>query len=475
MSKISGKKIKDMLFNNIMLKIASVVLAFILWLLVINIDDPQVTSTVKGIPVVILNEEVITGNNEVYDVISGGTVDIKITGPRTIVDSLKKGDFTATADFQDLSKTNAVPIVVTLNNTRYESKVTIAEKSQNTMRLAIEEVTEKEYSITVGYNSYVSSGYVVYSAVPEVDSVVIRAPESVHQNISKVMAMVTFSGKETEDFEYSGSVLVYDSEGNVMDKQKNHINLSVMYIKVKGTVYYKKKVDISYKVVDNLGDGRVLTEYDSSIKTVDIVGRKEVLDGINEIKIPEELTVVTDEKTEIEIDLNDILPDGVFLYDSDGIVKITAHTEDIIRKTITIKGSEIGIRKIPDGYEGSIINNEDINVVISGTKENVEDIDAEKLAPYVDLTRAVEGDNVVKVNVVLPDEVELISEIYVTVTLNAKEEETSDDTEPPTSAEPPVTDSTTTEPPKPTDDTTTTTDNGEETTTGEEETTTPAL
>ena len=471
MTKISGKKIKNMLCNNIMLKLASVVLAFLLWLLVINIDDPQVTSTIENIPVTILNEDVITGNNEVYDVISGSTVDVKVIGPRTIVDALKRGDFTATGDFQDLSKTNAVPIVVTLNNTRYESKVTIAEKSNNTMRLSVEQIEEKEYPLNVEFSNYVASGYVVYSSSPEVETVVVSAPKSVHENISKVAVSINLAGDETTDFEYSGNVFVYDSDGKAMDREKNHIRLGFMYIKVQGTVYYKKTVDITYQVVDNLSDGRVLTEYDSSIKTIDIVGRKEVLDGIDAINIPEELTVVTDDKTEIEVNLNDILPEGVYIYNGDGIVKITAQTEDVVRKTIKVKVGDIGIRKIPDGYEGSIINNGDINIVIQGREEDVAEIDAEKLAPYVDLTNAAAGNNRVKVNVVLPDEVSMVSEIYVNVVLTERDTETTESPETTVSQETPSsTENPATETGEPaTDDTT-----GSEGVTGsEQETTTP--
>ncbi len=429
MSKKDRKKVSDILCNNIILKISSVVLAIVLWLLVINIDDPQVTTTIKNVPVEILNDGVITDNNEVYDILSGDKIDVKVTGPRTIVDSLKKSDFTATADFKDLSKTNAVPIDVTINNSRYEAKVTISDKSDNAMHLSIETVISREYPITIQYKGTLAANYVVYNIESDIDSVTIKAPESIHQNIANVMAVASFGGNETGDFSYTANVVIYDVKGNVMDKNNNHMEISEMYIPVQGKVYYKKTVNINYNIVDELSDGKILMQYDSSLKSVDIAGKKEVIENIEEIKIPENLTVVTDEKTEIEINLNDILPEGVYLYGSDGILKITAITEEIIQKTINIKVKSIGIQEIPEGYEGSIVDEGSIDVVVSGRQEDLEKLDAKKLLPYLDLSNAKEGDNVVRVDVVLPDNVELVSEINVTVTLTKKETETTTDTE----------------------------------------------
>ena len=54
---------KKMLTNNISLKLLAVLFAIIFWLIVVNIDDPDVTRTFHGIPVTVLDEEVITGNN----------------------------------------------------------------------------------------------------------------------------------------------------------------------------------------------------------------------------------------------------------------------------------------------------------------------------------------------------------------------------------------------------------------------------
>ena len=422
-SKLSWSKLKGYIFNNLILKIASVIFAAVLWLLVINIDDPQVNATIKNVPVTILNETAITDNNEVYDILSGSTIEIKVTGPRTIVDSLKAGDFTATADFKDLSKTNAVPIDVTINNTRYESKVVITKKSENAMRLSVETLEEKEYEVSVKNVNDIEKNYVVYSTTPEVDKINITAPVSVHKKLGKIILALSFNGNETADFNYLGSVILYDNNDNVLDLVSNHITLSEAYIKVSGTVYYKKTVNVKCNVTNGLGDGKILKEYKSSMDKVEIVGKKNILDKITEIEVPKEMTVINNNTSEIKIDLNTLLPEGVFVYGESSILEINVVTEDTIKKTISLKVSEIGIKNIPDGYEASVIDKGTIDIIIKGIKDELNSINEANIAPYVNLTGLSEGENRVKVNVILPDGVEVISEVYVNVTLTEKENE----------------------------------------------------
>ena len=106
---------KKKLTSKLMLKIVSVIVAFLFWLVIINITDPTTSKTFYDIPVQILNENVITSANQVYDIVDGDTVKVTVKGKRSFVEKLKESDFTATADLSELSKVNAVSINVKLN------------------------------------------------------------------------------------------------------------------------------------------------------------------------------------------------------------------------------------------------------------------------------------------------------------------------------------------------------------------------
>ena len=50
------KKKANKIYSNIGLKLLSVVLGFLVWLLVLNIDDSAVTRTIRDIPVNLVNK-----------------------------------------------------------------------------------------------------------------------------------------------------------------------------------------------------------------------------------------------------------------------------------------------------------------------------------------------------------------------------------------------------------------------------------
>ena len=62
----TGKKIIKRLFNNWALKLFSLIAAVLLWLLVMNIEDPEDQRSYYNIPVRLTNTEVLTEEGMVY-------------------------------------------------------------------------------------------------------------------------------------------------------------------------------------------------------------------------------------------------------------------------------------------------------------------------------------------------------------------------------------------------------------------------
>lgn len=65
---------KEKLGNDLILKVFSLVLAILLWLFVINTEDPVITKSFSNIPVDMLNEQVLDELNRTYKITEGSTV-----------------------------------------------------------------------------------------------------------------------------------------------------------------------------------------------------------------------------------------------------------------------------------------------------------------------------------------------------------------------------------------------------------------
>ena len=96
------KRIGKTITNNFSLKILAVILAVVLWVVVINIDDPT-TSKTYTTNVVAENTDYITSQNKYYEPLdSSNVVSFRVSAARSVHDELSNADFSATADMENI-------------------------------------------------------------------------------------------------------------------------------------------------------------------------------------------------------------------------------------------------------------------------------------------------------------------------------------------------------------------------------------
>ena len=76
---------KKRMESDLLLKIISVVFAFLLWMFVINTDNPVIKKTFSDVPVDMLNEQVLDDLNQTYKIESGDTVSLESRNPNISV------------------------------------------------------------------------------------------------------------------------------------------------------------------------------------------------------------------------------------------------------------------------------------------------------------------------------------------------------------------------------------------------------
>ena len=90
---------KKLLTDNIGLKILALLAATILWVVVVNVDDPVVEKRFSGVTVEVANAEAITRQNKTYEILDNSdTITVIVKGKRSILDQMSKDYIKATAD-----------------------------------------------------------------------------------------------------------------------------------------------------------------------------------------------------------------------------------------------------------------------------------------------------------------------------------------------------------------------------------------
>jgi hypothetical protein len=109
----SLKKAVGIITNNFGLKLLAIVVSCGLWFVVNNNIDPTEKKTYNNVKVEIVNEELLTNDGKVYDVLDGtDTVSVEVYGKRSVLQYISKDDIKATADMAQLSYMNTIGIEV---------------------------------------------------------------------------------------------------------------------------------------------------------------------------------------------------------------------------------------------------------------------------------------------------------------------------------------------------------------------------
>jgi hypothetical protein len=433
----SIKKVAGIVTNNIGLKILAVIVSLGLWFIVNNNIDPTEKKTFNNIKVDITNEDMLTNEGKVYDILDGSdTVNVEVYGKRSVLQYISKDDIKAVADMSQLTFMNTISIEVSSsrNNSELEFKTNI-----DNVKLSIEDRKRVQMIINTTTSGEPANGYVVGSVTASQNIVRLSGPESVIDSVDHVEANVSIDGYSS-DINTSAELKIYDAENNEIKNSSITMNISTVNIAV--TILATKEVPITFVIPDEPPTGYVVSdEILSEPETVTLAGLKSTLDGVTKVTVTDALLSVAEDKADktVSINIKKYLPTGTQLADStfSGNVTVTISIEPIVTREIKVPTKNFAVGNKPDGFDVTLmeVSEEDYYTIrISGTQEAVNSVTANDVIGVVDMDRLADdleidewtaGSYHGKLTFNLPDSVTLGTDYSMTVVLedNTNDEE----------------------------------------------------
>lgn len=412
-------KLKKSITNNIVLKIAAVFIAAVVWLAVVNLSDPNKTVTIYNIPISVENEEAITGQNKVYEINDKMLVNVTITGKRSIIQDLNSDDFEATVSLDEISVANSVQVYVTTKNKRIENKITISNQSVTAVMVDVEDVVEKKYDVKVETTGNPAVGYSVGQISYSNYTVKVNAPESIQNRIDSAKVVVDVDGATT-DISDKYAVKLYDKSGKIIKGSKIKKSLSKMKVQIE--ILKGKEIPVVVENTNDPADGYEITGVENKPGSVVVVGDKSTINGLSEIKIPAKDVVVTGktEDVKLTVDIRDYLPNGVRLLDEENsYVTITVKIEQYQVKDIDINASSIDMKRL-SGKLDAQFKDDSITISLTGKSSDLEKISADDIKASVDLKGLKAGTEDIKVKISVPKGIKVVGETTIGIKLSKK-------------------------------------------------------
>lgn len=413
-------KLKMSLINNIGLKFLAVLIALVLWLAIVNVNDPEKTITVSNIPISVTNESAITSRDMVYNVKSEQYLNITVSGKRSIVSNLSAEDFRATASLKELSKVNSIPVDVTAKNASLGRKITIVKQSAQTILVDVENLEEKDFTdLVVEYTGKVADGYVAGLSSMSTDEVTVKAPTSIIDKIKKVAVRCSLDGTNT-NISKKCPVILYDK--NNKEIKSDEIELSDKKIRVNVNVLRAKQVPISTINKDELGkpaDGYVVDDVILSSDSITVYGSEESLDSIESLDIQDDIDV-SDAKGDVtqNIDVTGKLPKGLSVS-GESTITVKVLIKKLITRTFEYDASEVSLNDLSSDLDVQLVTKK-VKVTLQGEEEVISQLTKDDMAISADLGKVKEGTTTVHVDVAVPDNTTLMNNVTIKIKAKAK-------------------------------------------------------
>lgn len=347
---------KNKIKYNLGLKMLSVFIAFALWLIVVNYDDPTISNTYTGIQVEMINQDALTDQGKVYEILnSTDIINVTITGPRSVIDSLRKENIRAIADMQELTLMDTVGIQLSTDK-NFDQLDTI-KGDHIAVELNIENLRSSHFPINLVQNGQPAEGYIVGDITSNQNTVRVSGAESVVSSIVRAECAVNVNGRSS-DITTSAEIRLYDSDNQLVEHPSLQLNIGS--VNINAEILLTKEVPVVYQYSGIPLDGYVVEEpMTADFETIAIAGKASVLEGIHSIEVPATAINVTDkDESYIEsVDLSKCLPDGVRFADAsfDGMSAVNVNLIKLVMRSLNIPFANLSVINLPDGYEAEVL------------------------------------------------------------------------------------------------------------------------
>lgn len=421
---------KKNMINKFTLKVLSLIIAILIWLLVRNVDDPIVVRTFYEIPVSIENASYLAENLEIPLLVDGkDTVKVRVKGARSVVSKLKKEDIKAVADMTQIISKDTTPIMVPVEVTGTgisDSDITVRPRNIQ-VDIEKQKSVEKTIAVSTG-DTQPDKDYEIGNLKANPEKVTISGPETIINKIDKVVALIDVTGRKESNIEIKSQLKIYDKNlDELSPKQLEYLNIKEISdntIRIQAQ-FWKVKQNVKIKA-EYSGEPKRGYEVDSINlvpDTISVAGTDEALKKLeqegNTLEIPGKYIDVTDKMGDFEqnIDLSELLPEDL---------KLVRDLNSSVIATVKIlpynsRDYEVSVTQIEADNKAEdldlVFQDEQITIRAKAKEQDLDSLSAANIQVQIDLSGYGEGEYEVPVTVTLPGGYELVESIKVKVKL----------------------------------------------------------
>jgi len=387
--------------NNLGWKLLSIILAFLIWLIVVNYEDPLTTRVIGDISVEKINEEAITSEMKAIEYREGETISVRVRGKRSVVDRMTSRDVHAYADLEKKSITGAIDIQIEVPD-----GVTVIDKMPSVMMVDLENIITVQKEIQYYMEGEPSENYVYLDPVISPNNIEIQGPESKIGLIKSVLVPVNIEGVVRDVTLYSTPQIIDDNNNIIRGLSK-----SITQVQIQVPIDKVKSIDILTDLNNLAAEGYEVVDISLSQDKLRVRGDENDIDAIKNITIADIGMTQLTQTTTVTANVADLLPLGIYIHNDIQSVEVVIQVEPILEKTVEINSGDITLRRLPEDMQFAYVEETTgYAVTFRGLQSQLENVTIDRISPSLNVDNLEEGVHEVELNIFIPSNVELVSE-----------------------------------------------------------------
>ena len=419
---------KRKLTDNLSLKIMSVAIAIVVWLIVVNIDNPVGTNYYTITDVELINKEYVESSDTIGKMCmpeeNQDSVKVAITASKKVRDRIRLSDITAVADLQQAVSLDTDPVMVPITVSCDKVLPDNIEVTPKNLSIHIEDKDTQEFVVNVTTNNTKpDKGYEVGTLTSNPEKLKITGPTSLINKIDKVNASVDVDGT-SEDVTEETDVKIIDKNGEEFtDTDMAYLNISKVSVTAR-LWKVRPEVRIKAEYEGTPADGYEVESISTTPNVISVAGSDEALSALEEqnntVTIPSSATDVSGRDSDYEVKIN------ISDYLSQGLKLTSDSSEDVfVRVNILPQGSSvcevptknIKVENAPESMQVAF-DTAKIEIRIKKTEEDLSDLKESDIKASIDLKDKTEGSFEVPVKIEIPEGYELVDEVTTGVEIS---------------------------------------------------------
>ena len=425
---------KRKLTDNLSLKIMSVAIAIVVWLIVVNIDNPVGTNYYTITDVEMINKEYVESSDTIGKMCmpeeNQDSVKVAITASKKVRDRIRLSDITAVADLQQAVSLDTDPVMVPITVTCSAAGVLPSDIKVTPQNLTVnlDEKETQEFVVNVSKgDTKPGKDYEVGSLTASPEKIRITGPKTLVNKIDKVNATIALDDN-TEDYTQEVNLTIYDkNQETLSESEMNSLRIENNAKVVVTAKLWKIRtgVKIAAGYVGTPAGGYQVGSVKTVPDTISVAGNTEGLESLSEndnmITIPADRIDISGESKDVErkISLKNLLPDNVKLTsDSSEDVWVTVSILPVGSQEFNLPTKNIEVKNKPDNLQVTF-ETAQIALRIKSESEDLADLNIdEDVKAEIDLKDKEAGNYKVPVKLSLPGGYEMVEDVYTEVVIS---------------------------------------------------------